>query len=74
MTRCWQDLKQELEHIVFTKGATNVAHMIPASRSTVYNLIGETKNPSHAMRDCVERMVERQRSSKVGRSDSTSDS
>ncbi len=61
MTRCWKDLRQELEHIVFTKGATNVAHMIPAGRKTVYRLInGETQTPSRAMKACVERMVDRE--------------
>lgn len=72
MTRCWKDLRQDLEHVVFIKGATNVAHMIPADRSTVYRLInGETQRPSRAMKACVEHMIERQRSSQVQQSDST---
>ena len=72
MTRCWKDLRQDLEHIAFVKGVTNVAHMIPASRSSVYNLInGSVQTPSRAMKSCVERMVERQRSSNLGQSQST---
>jgi len=75
MSRCWKDLRQELEHIAYRKGVTNTAHMIPADRGTVYRLIsGETQKPSLAMKACVERMVELQRSSQVQQSDSTSDS
>lgn len=75
MTRCWQDLKQELKHIAYTKGITNTAHMIPADRSTVYRLIsGETEKPSQAMKACVERLIEKQRSSQVPQSDNTADS
>lgn len=74
MTRCWADLRQELEHVVFIKGATNVAHMIRANRATVYRLIsGETQSPSGPMRACVELMVERQRSSQVRHPASTED-
>lgn len=71
---CWADLRQELEHVVFIKGATNTAHMIPASRRQVYNLInGKTQRPSLAMKACVEAMVERQRSCKVAHPASTED-
>lgn len=74
MTRCWNDLRQELEHIVFTKGATNTAHMIPANRRTVYRLInGETQRPSRAMKACVERLVEKERLGQVPQSQSTED-
>ncbi len=74
MTRCWDDLRQELEHIVFIKGVTNTAHMIPADRSTVYRLIkGETGRPSRAMKACVERMCDKQRSSQVPHPQSTED-
>jgi len=75
MARCWNDLRQDLEHIVFTKGPTNVAHMIPAHRATVYRLIsGEIQRPSKAMRACVERLVERQKNpSQVRHPDSTED-
>jgi chemotaxis regulatin CheY-phosphate phosphatase CheZ len=72
MTRCWKDLRQELEHIAFTKGVTNTAHMIPASRGAVYNLInGTAQKPTKAMKACIERLVERQRSSRTEQSEDT---
>lgn len=70
--RSWDDLRDDLEHIAYQKGITNTAHMIPSCRKTVYRLInGETQTPSRAMRDCVERMVERQKSCHLTQPDNT---
>ncbi len=64
MTRPWDELRPELERIVFRKGVTSVSHLIPAGRTAIYDMInGRTTEPSHAMRAGVERLVESERSS-----------
>lgn len=58
MKQSWDDLKQGLTREVFKRGVDDVAREIPASRRTVYRLIGgETKRPSHAIREGVARVV-----------------
>ena len=56
----WTETRDELRTIVFRRGYRAVAAEIPAARSTVYRLVnGEIREPSKALRRCVEQVVER---------------
>ena len=56
----WTETRDELRRIVFRRGYQLVAEDIPTHRSTLYRMVnGEIREPSKALRRCVERVVER---------------
>jgi len=70
VTKPWSELREELERLVFARGVTNVSHLIPAGRSTVYRIInGDTQTPCRAIQSGVERLVREYRLSKVAHQD-----
>ena len=64
MKRSWPDTRNDLRRIVFKRGYQDVADEIPAHRVTVYRLVnGEIREPSKALRKCVEDVVDREHNS-----------
>jgi len=62
MTKSWDDLRREFEHIAFQRGIENVASSIPANRVTVYRLLnGTTRRPTKKTLEGIERVVEEEK-------------
>lgn len=58
MTKRWNELRENLQRAVFSRGVDDVARAIPAHPVTVYRLInGVTQHPSRAIQAGVERVV-----------------
>lgn len=58
MTQSWEDLREEFIRVVFQRGVSNVSHLIPADRATVYRIVtGQTERPSRAVIAGIERVV-----------------
>lgn len=58
MSKSWQELRPDFERVVFARGMSNVAHLIPADRATVYRLLrGDTQRPTRAVLAGIERVV-----------------
>ena len=56
--RDWEELREEFVRVVVRRGVTNVSHLIPADRATVYRIVsGETERPSRAVIAGIERVV-----------------
>ena len=69
MGKRWEETREDLAHLVFKRGAINVARMIPASRSTVYRLLADdSPAPCAAIRQGIERAAD-QKTSQVRHSE-----
>lgn len=58
MTEDWHETRREFQRICAREGVQSMAARLPADRETVYRIIrGETKRPSLAIRDAIDRVV-----------------
>ena len=55
----WAETYQKFRRIAATEGVKNVAREVPVDLSNLYKILrGQTKQPTHAVRAGIERVVQ----------------